>query len=59
MKAYYIMAKYNNFKGAFKYLKKAYSIAEKQHNDLEVYWIKHSEQVQIAKLLEFNNSRIK
>ncbi|XP_023310586.1 adenylate cyclase type 10-like [Anoplophora glabripennis] len=50
MKAYYTMAKYNNFKGAFKYLRKAHSLAEKQHNDLEVSWIQHSEQAWINKL---------
>ncbi|KAJ8924439.1 hypothetical protein NQ315_007236 [Exocentrus adspersus] len=43
LRAYYVMAKHNDYKTAFKHLKKAQKVAEKQHNDLEIEWIDHSE----------------
>ncbi|XP_018579406.1 adenylate cyclase type 10-like [Anoplophora glabripennis] len=43
LQAYYIMAKYNDYKGAMKYLKKSHKVAEKHHNELEMGWIRHSE----------------
>lgn len=41
------MAKYNNYKSAFQFLRKAHRLAEKHHNELEMGWIKHSELVRI------------
>lgn len=45
LKGYYTLVKYNHYKRAMKYLRKAKRIADKQHNELELSWIDHSEMV--------------